>query len=103
LQSCLEDLVEFGDTLPSGEKIACIFDENKLVAGKKPECLGAAVNHYSDLKNARGWDRLAGIIFENKREFVPLQAADMLAMKVIRIQSTFCMAHLVHAESYLLI
>ena len=86
LQSCLESLVEYGETsLPKGERIACIFDENRLVAGKKPECLGAAVEHYTALKKARGWDHvLAGITFENKRDFVPLQAADMLAYEAYK-------------------
>jgi len=81
LQSCLESLVEYGQTsLPKGERIACIFDENKLMSGKKPLFLGAAGEHYAGLKRARGWDNiLGGITFESKRDFVPLQAADMLA------------------------
>ena len=79
LQSCLEELADYAKTLPKGERIACIFDENSLVAGAKPLCLGAAVEHYSALKEARGWDFFAGATFESKKEFVPLQAADMLA------------------------
>lgn len=72
LQSCLEELVEYGHTLPRGERIACIFDENKLVRF-------AAQEHYVALKQARGWEILAGADFKSKRDCVPLQAADMLA------------------------
>lgn len=86
LQSCLEDLAEYGSALlPKGERIACIFDQNRLVAGAKPDCLGAAVDHYNDLKESRGWgDIFASITFENKKDFVPLQAADMLAYEAFK-------------------
>ena len=73
LQSCLEQLVEYGKDLPSGERIACIFDENKLVSD-------AAKGHYTLLKEVRGWNNiLEGSVFESKRNFIPLQAADILA------------------------
>jgi hypothetical protein len=73
LQSCLEDLVEYGEGLPNRKRIACIFDENNLVRF-------AARGHYADLMRARNWERLhEEATFKNKRDCVPLQAADMLA------------------------
>lgn len=79
MMQCLRDIVSWVK-LPKGEKIACIFDRN------------AKVEHYarslfSKIKEeARHYDHVfEGPDWKNKLEFIPLQAADMVAYEGFRV------------------
>jgi hypothetical protein len=63
----------FGPYLPQSEKVACVFEERNKVAY-------SAARHYEAVKGHNEWGTLFGSIsFGGKRDYVPLQAADVIA------------------------
>ena len=63
----------FGPHLPRSEKIACVFEEKDKVAH-------SAARHYEAVKAHNEWGTLFGSIsFGGKVDYIPLQAADVLA------------------------
>jgi len=74
LQGLLEDIANFV-RVPRYETIACVFDENKEIAG-------AAKLHYAGLKSSKNWSQIFGSSsYDSSPLFPGLQAADMLAFE----------------------
>lgn len=75
LQGCMQAIAAKVESilLPS-EKVSLIFDRNKAIAGM-------AKNAHDDLLIGREWDPIfyKGVDFKDKADFIPLQAADILA------------------------
>jgi len=75
MHACLEWINSRKSVLALGreDRIACVFDEHFGVHGN-------AVEHFRRLKGKQPWGPLFhGISFEDSKEFLPLQAADILA------------------------
>jgi len=71
-QTCLESIL-ITKSLPQGQKIACMFEENKFLTG-------AAPSHFAGWKKGQGVEEKFGsFAFGKKYEYPGLQGSDMLA------------------------
>ena len=76
-QICLEKIEEVVK-VPASETIACVFDENNFVRG-------AIAEHYRDVKKGQKLENTFGaLVFDNKANLLPLQAADMVAYEAYK-------------------
>ena len=68
-----------------GHKIACIFDQNQAMAGLMVETMLGVKRKYPEQSKWMG-----SISFEDKKDFLPLQAADFIAYETFKlVNNTF--------------
>lgn len=80
-QTCVGHIAQRAEDLPIGEKIDFVLDRNQQFGGN-------ATNLFSMMSDDRSWKhhgRLGTIAFAPAKDFLPLQAADLLAYESFKL------------------